>query len=116
MKVTDMQNDSLRKFYAWFTFLGLLVGSLVVLGYYKDEYREWKDYQRKFIQEEIKRAATPQQKAAAARMAIEIKQISLPELNRVDRCTSCHLAVEDPTYGGFPQPLAYHPSSQPASL
>lgn len=109
MKVTDMQNDSLRKFYAWFTFLGLLVGSLVVLGYYKDEYREWKDYQRKFIQEEMKRAATPQQKAAAARMAVEIKQISLPELNRVDRCTSCHLAVEDPTYGGYPQPLAYHP-------
>lgn len=104
-----MGDDSLRKFYGWFTFLGLLVGGLVVLGYYKDEYREWKDYQRKFIQEEIKRAATPQQKAAAARLQVEIKQINLPELNRVDRCTSCHLAVEDPSYGGYPQPLAYHP-------
>lgn len=104
-----MDNGSLRKFYGWFTFLGLLVGALVVLAYYKDEYREWKDYQHKFIQEEIKRATTPQQKALADRMQLEIRQIILPDLNRVDRCTSCHLAVEDPSYGGYPQPLAYHP-------
>ena len=43
-----MTDGSLRKFYVWFTVLGLLVGGLVVLGYYKDEYREWKDYQRKY--------------------------------------------------------------------
>jgi hypothetical protein len=35
-----MNNSSVRKFYGWFTALGLLVGGLVVLGYYKDEYRE----------------------------------------------------------------------------
>ena len=104
-----MDKDSLRKYYGWFTFLGLLVGCLVVLGYYKDESREWKDYQHKFIQEEIKRAATPQQKEIAQRLSLEIKQIALPDLNRVDRCTSCHLGVEDPSYGGYPQPLAYHP-------
>ena len=40
---------------------------------------------------------------------MEVRQILLPELNRVDRCTTCHLAVEDPSYGGYPQPLAYHP-------
>ena len=55
-----MTNGSLRKFYVWFTVLGLLVGGLVVLGYYKDEDREWKDYQRKYSQEEIRRASTPQ--------------------------------------------------------
>jgi len=104
-----MQNDSLHKFYGWFTFLGLLVGCLVVLGYYKDEYREWKEYQHRFIQEETKRATTPQQRALAERTPVEIRQIILPDLNRVDRCTSCHLAVEDPSYGGYPQPLSYHP-------
>ena len=35
-----MDQGSARKFYGWFTFLGLLVGCLVVLAYYKDEYRE----------------------------------------------------------------------------
>jgi len=104
-----MTNDSLRKFYVWFTVLGLLVGGLVVLGYYKDEDREWKDYQRKYAQEEIRRASNPQQRALAERIPIQIRQILLPDLNRVDRCTTCHLAVDDPSYGGYPQPLAYHP-------
>jgi sulfur oxidation c-type cytochrome SoxX len=104
-----MSNGSLGKFYGWFTALGLLVGGLVMLAYYKDEYREWKDYQKKFIQEEIRRAATPQQLALAKRIPVEVRQILLPDLNRVDRCTTCHLAVEDPSYGGYPQPLSYHP-------
>lgn len=104
-----MNDGSLRKFYGWFTAFGLLVGGLVVLGYYKDQYREWKSYQGKFIQEEIRRATTPQQKLLAATIPVQIRQMLLPELNRVDRCTTCHLAVEDPSYGGYPQPLAYHP-------
>jgi cbb3-type cytochrome oxidase cytochrome c subunit len=101
--------NSVRKFYGWFTFLGLLLGGLVVLAYYKDEYREWKNYQHDFIHEEVRRATTPQLKALAESTPLGVRQILLPELNRVDRCTTCHLGVEDPSYGGYPQPLAYHP-------
>ncbi|MGP8199875.1 MAG: c-type cytochrome [Limisphaerales bacterium] len=104
-----MNDLSVRKFYGWFTVLGLLVGVLVILGYYRDEYRDWKEYQRKYIQEEIHRAATPQQRLLAERIPVEIRQIVLPDLKRVDRCTTCHIAVEDPSYGGYPQPLSYHP-------
>jgi mono/diheme cytochrome c family protein len=104
-----MTDGSVRKFYIWFTVLGLLVGGLVVLGYFRDENCEWKDYQYKFIQEEIRRASTAQQRAIAGKIRVEIRQTLLPELNRVDRCTTCHLAVDDPSYGGYPQPLAYHP-------
>lgn len=104
-----MNNASLSKFYGWFSTLCILVGVLAGLGYYKDEYRPWKTYQRRFIAEEIKRAPTPDLKQIAARTPLQIRQILLPELNRVDRCTTCHLAVEDPSYGGYPQPLAYHP-------
>lgn len=107
-----MNDRSVRNLYGWFTVLGLAVGLLVILGYYRDEYRQWKDYQRKFIHEEIRRAATPQQRAQAARIPVQIRQILLPDLNRVDRCTTCHLAVEDPSYGGYPQPLAYHPQHE----
>lgn len=108
--------NSVRKFYGWFTFLGLLVGGLVVLGYYKDNYREWKQYQVKFVQEEVRRATTPQQKALAESTPVGVRQILLPELNRVDRCTTCHLGVEDPSYGGYPQPLAYHPEHEQHSF
>ena len=104
-----MTAGSIRKFYIWFTILGLLVGGLVVLGYFRDENREWKDYQYKYIQEELRRASTAQQRALAQQIPIEIRQVILPDLTRVDRCMSCHLTVDDPSYGGYPQPLAYHP-------
>jgi mono/diheme cytochrome c family protein len=104
-----MTDAPLRRFYGWFTALGLLVGALVVVGYYRDEFRDWKDYQRKFQREELRRATTPEQRALAKDLPLQVRQILLPDLNRVDRCTTCHLAVEDPSYGGYPQPLAYHP-------
>jgi mono/diheme cytochrome c family protein len=104
-----VNDNSLRSLYGWFPVLGLLVGVLVTLGYYRDEYREWKSYQRKYIQEEIRRAANPQQRAQADRIPLQVRQVLLPDLKRVDRCTTCHLAVEDPSYGGYPQPMAYHP-------
>jgi cbb3-type cytochrome oxidase cytochrome c subunit len=104
-----MNGPSVRNFYGWFAALGFLVGILVVVGYYRDEHREWKDYQHRYIEEEIRRAASPQQHAQAEMIPVEIRQIQLPDLNRVDRCTTCHLTVDDPSYGGYPQPLAYHP-------
>src|ERR1035438_6103937 len=88
-------DTSLRKFYPWFTVLGLLVSGLVVAAYYKDQFREWKTWQREYIKDELARASIPTQKAAAARIQVEVRQIILPELNRVDRCTSCHVTVEE---------------------
>ncbi len=107
-----MSNGSMRKFYTAFTVLGLVVGGLVILGYTKDQNREWKVYQRRYIKEEIRRAATPEQRALAETTPAQIHQVVLPELHRVDRCTTCHVAVDDPSYGGYPQPLAYHPGHE----
>ena len=103
-------DSSLRKFYPLFTLLGLLVAGLVVAAFYKDQFREWKDWQRAYNKQELARASSPEQRLQASRLPIEVKQIVLSDLDRVDRCTSCHVAVEDPSYGGYPQPLAYHPS------
>lgn len=103
-------DTSLRKLYPWFTLLGLLIGALVIAAFYKDQHREWKDWQRQYIKDEIARAATPEQRADAARIPVEVRQIVLPDLDRVDRCTSCHMAAEDPSYAGYPMPLSYHPS------
>ncbi len=104
-----MPDESPRKFYGLFIVLGLLVSVLVVLGYYKDQFRDWKTYQHQFVKEEVRRATTPQQRLLAESTPVQIRQIVLPDLNRVDRCTTCHIASEDPSYGGYPQPLAYHP-------
>jgi mono/diheme cytochrome c family protein len=90
--------------------LSLLVGGLVVAAFYKDQFREWKEWQRRYLKQEIARAATPEQRAQAARLTVEIHQYVLTEPDRVDRCATCHAAVEDPSYAGLPQPLAYHPN------
>jgi len=103
-------DTSLRKFFPWFTVLGLLVGGLVIAAYYQDQSREWKEWQRRYRKMEIARASTPEQRAEAERLPIEIRQIMVAGLDRVDRCTSCHAAVEDPSYAGLPLPLAYHPN------
>ena len=100
----------LKKLYPWFTLLGLVIGCLVIAAFYKDQHREWKDWQRQYLKDELARAATPEQRADAARIPLEIRQIVLPDLDRVDRCTSCHVAVEDPSYAGFPLPRSYHPN------
>ena len=101
---------SLRKLFPWFTFLSLLTGALVVAAFYKDQFREWKAWQRKFKTQELARAASHEQGVEAARLPVEIRQIVLAEPDRVDRCISCHIAVEDPSYAGLPLPLAYHPN------
>ena len=74
-----MPDASPRKFHGLFIALGLLVSVLVVVGYYKDQFRDWKTYQEQFVKEEIKRAAAPQQRLLAENTPIQIRQIVLPE-------------------------------------
>src|SRR5512137_2030886 len=105
-------DTSLRKLYPWFPALGLLVGGLVIVAYYKDQFREWKAWQREYVKDELARAVTPVQRADAARIPVEIRKFVLPELGRVARCTSCHVTVEDASYAGLRLPLAYHPNHE----
>ena len=40
----------------------------------------------------------------------KIKQIHLPEMNRVDRCITCHAGIDNAKMAGQPQPFASHPN------
>ncbi len=103
-------NHVSRPWYAAFVIFAIAVAGLASAAFYKDQFRAWKDWQRSFVEQEIVRATTPEQAAAAKRIRVEIRQTQLPELRRVDRCITCHLAVDDPSYAGYPQPFAYHPN------
>lgn len=74
-----------------------------------DEYRaEWRVAQRRFRSI----AATSTAAAPAGTDEVEaagIQQIWLPDIDRVDRCTSCHLGVSDPAMKDAPAPYATHP-------
>ncbi|RMF69895.1 MAG: hypothetical protein D6743_01150 [Calditrichaeota bacterium] len=70
----------------------------------KDYFAEWRGYQKKynaFLSEQPKRMKP---------IPISIKQIWNKELDRVDRCTSCHLGVEETDLVGAEQPFKPHPA------
>ena len=50
-----MDSESPRKLRIWFVVLSLLVGVLVVVAYYKDQFRSWKTYQHQYIQDQVRR-------------------------------------------------------------
>ena len=52
-------DSSLRSLYPWFTALGAVVGGLVIAAFYKDQFREWKVWQREYVKNELARAASP---------------------------------------------------------
>lgn len=41
---------------------------------------------------------------------MEIKQYYVEDLNKVDRCTSCHLGIENPLQSDYPPPYTTHPA------
>ncbi|HKF05893.1 MAG TPA: hypothetical protein VKB49_26470, partial [Candidatus Sulfotelmatobacter sp.] len=70
-------------------FLGVLAISPI-----KDFRREWRQYKRSYV----KYAQTrPDTKKLLADYRPDIDQVWIPGMNVVDRCTTCHLGVTQPT-------------------
>ena len=58
-------DTSLRRYYPWFAVLGLLVGGLVIVAYYKDQFREWRSWQQVFRKQELANRVHPPNPAKA---------------------------------------------------
>ena len=69
---------------------------------------EWEQYQREYRTRLVAAAPTDQARHAAERMEIAFQQTFLPDLGRVDRCVTCHIAAEDPGQMQAKIPLAAH--------
>jgi len=72
----------------------------------------WRTYQREYLRLEAQQEPNAAAKAAVLRTPATINQVLLPGLDRVDRCTTCHMGVEDPTMKKVPAPFAYHANVQ----
>jgi len=88
---------------------------IVVVVLLAEAYREnlsmdWQHYQKEYKKELISLAKTPQEKETAQQFKIKMRQLVLPELNRVDRCVICHVAIEDDRMKDMPNPLKPHPA------
>jgi len=87
----------------------ILVGSIVTIGLLASEaWREnfggaWRAWQT-----EYRSRLKPRYRAG---FSVELRQVFLPDLGRVDRCQSCHIGIDDPAMKGQPQPLTAHPGN-----
>lgn len=82
----------------------LLVTASLVWSETHPDYRRFQAEFRELVQERLgsqRAAATPE----------GVQQIWIAELDRVDRCTSCHLGVSWKDLKGAPAPFALHPEA-----
>lgn len=103
--------NPLKDFY-WLSFFSLLLFILVITAFYKESNPEWKHFQqefKKYLEENI----GPE---SASALELSVKQIWLPELNKVDRCISCHLGYDQPSLVEAPEPFTAHPDIEPHSM
>lgn len=99
----------------WFALLSCVL--VVLLGFiaFKEENREWKNVQKRYFAVEKKVAAEQGREVPAQKL--ELKQVMVKDLGRVDRCITCHVGIDDPNMtreavqaaGGNVTAFAQHP-------
>ncbi len=94
-----------------FAVCGIVLTITVVIAALQDFTTEWGELQREYIELAISQATDPQAREAVRRINVEIKQDFLPQLNRTDRCRTCHLGIDNPNMADAKQPFTTHPGS-----
>ncbi len=92
-----------------FAILGLLNAALFLAALWRDADREWKWYQQAFFGLEGRKSRTAREEAAVKGRRYELVQVTVAGSNRMDRCITCHMGVEDPRFADAPQPFRTHP-------
>ncbi|MGE5814449.1 MAG: c-type cytochrome [Acidobacteriota bacterium] len=92
-------------------FAALGLGFLAIFSWvlFHEGVSDWRTTQARFLQLE-KNVKNPHQLAMAASVG-GLRQIWLPDLDRVDRCGTCHLGIDDPAFASAPQPFSSHPGT-----
>jgi mono/diheme cytochrome c family protein len=89
-------------------FAALGLGFLAIFSwvFFREQGAEWRSAQARFrtLQATVKNPHQLAQSAGAA----GLRQVWLPDLGRVDRCTTCHLGADDPAFASAPALFRSH--------
>ena len=88
-----------------FSALLALVFAIALIG---DITHDWNHYQRQFLRASHDRLSRQEQFGL---LTGSIKQVMVKDLHRVDRCTTCHLAMEKPQLALGVEPFKEHPGN-----
>ena len=84
----------------------------MIIAFYRQANPEWKKYLKEYKNYLEQKVSS----GAGSALDFSVKQIWLPELNRVDRCISCHLGYDQPNMAEAPEPFRSHPEIKPHSI
>jgi len=90
-----------------FAWASLVLATVVTVAPTQDMFSEWRHYQRTYL-----KLVRGREDAAVLRRRFEggIHQIWIPEQHVVDRCTTCHVALNEPSLADVrQQPFQPHP-------
>ena len=97
------------------TRVALAITALIVLVvhgfvFYQQFFNRWEKHQTAYWEQAGSLAKTSAEKAAVEAHKLQIEQIIVTQFgdSRVDRCTTCHIASDDPRFQNHAQPLRTH--------
>ena len=100
------------------TRVALAVASFIVLivhgmVFYDQFFNRWEKHQTAYFEQSRSLAKSDAEKRAVDERSPRIEQIIVTQFgeSRVDRCTTCHAASDDPRFDGHAEPLRAHPYS-----
>jgi sulfur oxidation c-type cytochrome SoxX len=89
---------------------------LVVHGavFYDQFFHEWERYQTAYFDQARSMSKTDAERASFDGRKPQIEQLLITRFGdaRVDRCTTCHAAIDDPRFESYAEPLKSHPYSE----
>jgi len=93
------------------SFVVLIVHGIV---FYDQFFNRWERHQTAYFEQARSLAKTDAERRALDERAPRIEQIIVTQFggSHVDRCTTCHIASDDPRFQGHAEPLRTHPYSE----
>lgn len=94
------------RLHAAFAVLGIAFLGIFSWVFLKEYLAEWRTTQSQF--KDLQRRVKDPHDLSLAPPVGGIRQIWLPDIDRVDRCTTCHLGVDDPAFVSARRPFTAH--------
>lgn len=88
--------------------LGAVLALMLVALAWEAGHPEWQEYQRAFFAAGLARAQSDPARLWYREQRLGIREIQVDALRRLDRCTTCHLGVDDPNFASAPLPFTQH--------
>ncbi|MBK6795403.1 MAG: c-type cytochrome [Acidobacteria bacterium] len=99
--------------------LALAIASFVILivhgaVFYDQFFNKWERHQTAYFDQARSMAKTDAERAGLEGRSPRIEQLIVTSFgeSRVDRCTTCHIGIDDPRFNQHAQPLRSHPYTE----